>query len=168
MLCTEAFEEGLNPENACQLFARADRFQLADLRRMALEEIWINAEDALKECPSIRPDLLEEILAPGLICISDADLRVFLKSWCGGRKRKAGEEATFPWPSPLQPIVDRHLHRMTDVAARMLAAFAVEEEAELPQELSCYSVDVFNDMYSSPPLPFLGYCLNAFFGSEVR
>ena len=36
--------QGLNPGNACQLFAFAARYQLADLLRMVLEEIWINPE----------------------------------------------------------------------------------------------------------------------------
>ena len=36
--------QGLNPGNACQLFAFAARYQLADLLRMVLEEIWINPD----------------------------------------------------------------------------------------------------------------------------
>ena len=97
-LCTQAFQKGLNPENACRLFAATARFRLADLRRMALEEIWVNAADVLRECPNVSHELLEEILAPGLICMSHSDLRVVLQGWRRScRKRKAGDEAT---PSP--------------------------------------------------------------------
>ena len=118
-LCTQAFQKGLNPDNACQLFAAAARFRLEDLRRMALEEIWVKAEDVLKECPSISPELFEEILAPGLICMSHPDLRVVLQGWSSGRKRKAGEETILS--SPLQPVIERHLERLNSPFGRIWA-----------------------------------------------
>lgn len=119
-LCTEALQEGLSPANACQLFAAAARFQLADLRRMALEKIWIHSAEALKECPSISPELLEEILQPCLICMTNAELQVLLQGW-SCKKRKAGEEGTLP--SPLQPIIDRHIGRMKDELARFTSEY---------------------------------------------
>ncbi|CAE7225566.1 ybaR, partial [Symbiodinium necroappetens] len=164
-LCTEAFRKGLKTENACQLFASAARFQLADLRGMALEEIWINPEDALRECPSISLELLEEILTPGLICMSNGVLRVILQGWSAGKKRKAGEEATLPLPS--QPVIQRHFDRMKDEAARLERAYG----AESPED-SCwasYSEDMFNSLWlereeHNPESPFLGYYVNVVFG----
>mmetsp|Transcript_60503 Transcript_60503/g.141715 ORF Transcript_60503/g.141715 Transcript_60503/m.141715 type:complete len:129 (+) Transcript_60503:3-389(+) len=82
---------------------------------MALEKIWIRPAEALKECPSISPELLEEILRPCLICMPNSELQAILRGW-SCKKRKAGEEATLP--SPLQPTIERHMGRMEDELAR--------------------------------------------------
>ena len=163
-LCTEAFADGLNPQNALQLFASAARFQLADWRRLALEEIWINAEDVLKECPNISPVLLEEILAPGLICMSHFDLMVVLQGWSSGRKRKAGEEEALPWP--LQPVIERHLERLNDESARCSARYGPDRPP-----VALYDTDVFSSLFKDylemrPSAPILGYYLQVIFGPK--
>ncbi|CAE7335122.1 bath-40, partial [Symbiodinium sp. CCMP2456] len=164
----QAFQKGLNPDNACQLFAAAARFRLEDLRRMALEEIWVKAEDVLKECPSISPELFEEILAPGLICMSHPDLRVVLQGWSSGRKRKAGEETILS--SPLQPVIERHLERLNDEGERHLAAFGPHAPRTAPESAHCR--DIFKNLFRSfqeqndGTMCFLGYFLMVVFGPK--
>ncbi|CAE7902250.1 unnamed protein product, partial [Symbiodinium microadriaticum] len=106
-------------ETLVELCSLADK----DWRRLALEEIWINAEDVLKECPNISPVLLEEILAPGLICM----------------KRKAGEEEALPWP--LQPVIERHLERLSDERKSK-----IEAKTLLPLNRYEHTTTLFQDL----------------------
>lgn len=168
-LCTQAFEKGLNARNASQVFVSAARFQLPDLRRMALETIWIMADDALESCPCASPELLEEILEPGLICTSNAELELLLNSWGNRKKRKAGEEDTVL--GALEPVIERHLLRMKEESARMSAAYGRSLAAfgTLPVCAASYSEDIFSwlreacESWASRP-PFLGFFLNVVLG----
>ncbi|CAE7449702.1 bath-40 [Symbiodinium sp. CCMP2456] len=164
-LCTEAFYVGLNPQNALRLFAAAARFRLADWRRQALEEIWIFAEDVLTECPNISPELLEEILAPGLICMSRPDFRAVLQAWSSGRKRKAGSDEALPWS--LQPVIERHLERLNDESARILSRYGPDYGSDmgfLDQNVFKSLFRSYKDMQGSAP--FFGYYLQVAFGPK--
>ncbi|CAE7689796.1 bath-42 [Symbiodinium sp. CCMP2456] len=71
VLCTEVLQEQLTqrPDMACELFACADRFQVANLRLEALEQIWIHASKALPRTrPNLSPKLLDEVLNLDLLC----------------------------------------------------------------------------------------------------
>jgi len=170
-LCTEALREGLSPANACQLFAAAARFQLADLRRMALEKIWIRPAEALKECPSISPELLEEILRPCLICMPNSELQAILQGW-SCKKRKAGEEATLP--SPLQPTIERHMGRMEDELARFRSEYGPAWEWSQEDLGAVHEDDLFKALWNDctkvaqteggHPPQFLGSFMNVIFG----
>ena len=105
-LCTEAAPGGPQPGKCLPALCRCCPLPAAE---MALEEIWINAAEALTECPSISPELLEEILRPCLICMTNSELQILLQGW-SCKERKAGAEETLP--SPLQPIIDKHMARM--------------------------------------------------------
>eukprot|EP00439_Symbiodinium_sp_Y106_P024335 s1184_g2.t5 len=165
----QAFQKGLQAEDACQLFASAARYQLADLRKTALEKIWIEAGNALKQCPNISPEVLKEILQPGLICMCNADLRVVLQGWTTRRKRKAGEEATLPWS--LQPVIDRHFDRMKDEAVRLAAEEGEDGDTPEDQLMARYSDDIFNSLWveresENAASPFLGYYVTVVFGRK--
>ena len=58
----------------------------------------MKAKEALKSAGlSPSPGLLQEILEPGLLCISNSELEVIMKGWSScdsGRKRKVGEDMT--------------------------------------------------------------------------
>ena len=101
-LCVRIVRKALNkPELACEVFASANQFQLDGLRMDALEQIRTQPAEALKKRPALRPELLEEILDSGLLCMSDDDLKRTLQSW--GSK---GNDS-------LQPIIDARIQRAT-------------------------------------------------------
>ena len=101
-LCVRIVRKALNkPELACEVFASANQFQLDGLRMDALEQILTQPAEALKKRPALRPELLEEILDSGLLCMSDDDLKRTLQSW--------GKKGT----DSLQPIIDARIQRAT-------------------------------------------------------
>ena len=63
--CLHIVRETITPDMACEVLASADRFHV-------------------DECPSLRPELLKEILGSGQLCISAEGLRKTIRSW--GRK----------------------------------------------------------------------------------
>ncbi|CAE7257567.1 bath-40 [Symbiodinium sp. CCMP2592] len=73
----------LKPELACDFFASADRFHMEDLRATARDLIFMNPAEALKERLALRPELLEEILGSGLLCIEAEDMKTILQGWGG-------------------------------------------------------------------------------------
>ncbi|CAE7150636.1 unnamed protein product [Symbiodinium necroappetens] len=104
-LCFRAVQNKLQPEVACELFACADRFQVADLRRQALEQILIYPKEALKTRPVLNPRLLNEVLDSPLLCIEDADLMSILQGW-GKRKASATEN------DAVQPLIDSRVSNL--------------------------------------------------------
>ncbi|CAE7269090.1 bath-40 [Symbiodinium sp. CCMP2456] len=82
--CLQIVRDALKPDIACEVLASADRLHVDDLRAAAFDLILMKPEAALKERPSLRPELLEEILGSGLLCVSAEVLRKTLRSW--GRK----------------------------------------------------------------------------------
>ena len=104
-LCFRAVQNKLRPEVACELFACADRFQVADLRRQALEQILIHPKEALKTRPVLNPRLLNEVLDSPLLCIEDADLMGILQGW-GKRKASALENDS------IQPLIDSRVSNL--------------------------------------------------------
>ncbi|CAE7357468.1 bath-42 [Symbiodinium sp. CCMP2592] len=80
-LCVRCISQELRPELACEVFAAADRFRMEDLRAEARDLIFTSPAAALNKRPAIRPELLEEILTSGLLCIPEDDLREILRSW---------------------------------------------------------------------------------------
>ena len=52
------------------------------MRTEALDVVFTNPEEALKEPPALRRDLLEEILGSGLLCTKTDVLKEILRSWC--------------------------------------------------------------------------------------
>ena len=104
-LCFRAVQNKLQPEVACELFACADRFQVADLRRQALEQILIYPKEALKTRPVLNPRLLNEVLDSPLLCIEDADLMSILQGW-GKRQASAMEN------DAVQPIIDSRVSNL--------------------------------------------------------
>ena len=91
-LCMRLVREAFMPVIACEVFAAADRFHMEDLRLEALELILTQPAEALQKRPALRPELLEEILESGLLCMSGESLEKTLQSW--GDKE-----------DPLQPII---------------------------------------------------------------
>ncbi|CAE7252672.1 ybaR [Symbiodinium natans] len=71
-------------------------------------------------------------------------------------------------PSPLQPVIERHLDRTKDAAARMLDAYSVQRPDD--ECCACYSEDLFKSLWErcseSPAEPFLGYYVNVVFGRQ--
>ncbi|CAE7204827.1 bath-42 [Symbiodinium sp. CCMP2592] len=61
-LCFVRQELKSRPAVACEVFASADRFLLADSRTEALDRIFMNPGEALRKRPALDPELLEEIL----------------------------------------------------------------------------------------------------------
>ena len=81
-LCMQEISgQKLTPEMACEVFASADRFRMPDLRTEALEKILVHPGSALKIRPQLRPELLEEILDSGLLCMGDADQTQLFRGW---------------------------------------------------------------------------------------
>ncbi|CAE7689820.1 bath-42, partial [Symbiodinium sp. CCMP2456] len=80
-LCLRLVRKALTPEVACEVFAIADCFHVAQMRAEALDCIFTNPEEALKERPALRMELLEEILGSGLLCISGDVLKEMLRRW---------------------------------------------------------------------------------------
>ena len=81
-LCLRLVRKALTPDVACEVFALADRFHVAQMRTEALDVVFTNPEEALKEPPALRRDLLEEILGSGLLCTKTDVLKEILRSWC--------------------------------------------------------------------------------------
>ena len=100
-LCIRIVRKALKPDVACEVFAAANHFQLDGLRMDALEHILTQPAEALKERPTLRPELLEEILDSGLLCMSEDDLKETLQSW--GSKDS----------DSLQPIIEARIQRAT-------------------------------------------------------
>ncbi|CAE6947855.1 mel-26 [Symbiodinium sp. CCMP2592] len=160
-LCMQAFQKGLGPENACQVLASAVHFQLPDLRRQALEMIWINAKVALTSCPSISPGLLEEILQPGLLCISNSELEVMMNDWCSRdswKKRQADEEMAL-----LETVIQRQRTRIEREREDLVTYHGQPFESD-----TIYSADIFRSLWTvSPPgAPFLGLQIDVVLGHE--
>lgn len=118
VLCTEVLQEQLTqrPDMACELFACADRFQVANLRLEALEQIWIHASKALPRTrPNLSPKLLDEVLNLDLLCAETEEIREILTSWEGSKKRKAtvikeedaGDEADL-----FETTANKHIERL--------------------------------------------------------
>ncbi|CAE7294189.1 bath-42 [Symbiodinium necroappetens] len=80
-LCLRLVRAALKPELACEVFAIADRFHVAEMRAEALDVIFTHPKEALGERPEIRPELLEEILGSSLLCIAGDELKELLQSW---------------------------------------------------------------------------------------
>ena len=80
-LCLRLVRAALKPELACEVFAIADRFQVAEMRAEALDVIFTHPKEALGERPELRPELLEEILGSNLLCIAEDELKEILQSW---------------------------------------------------------------------------------------
>ena len=141
-LCMQAFQKGMGPENACQVLASAAaHFRLPDLRRQVLEMIWINAEEALTSCPSISPGLLEEILQPGLLCISNSELEVMRNDWCSRdswKKRQADEEMVL-----LEAVIQRQRTRSEREREDLIAYHGQPFESD-----TIYSVDIFRSLWT--------------------
>ncbi|CAE7586090.1 bath-40, partial [Symbiodinium pilosum] len=117
VLCTEVLQEQLTkkPEMACELFACADRFQVANLRLEALEQIWIHAREALRSRPNLSPKLLDEVLNLDLLCAETEELREMLGSWAKSKKRKASavkEEEMDDDADLFQATTDKHIARL--------------------------------------------------------
>ncbi|CAE7022553.1 mel-26 [Symbiodinium natans] len=89
--CMEAVRENLTPEQACEVFASADKFRVAALRVEALEMICAEPEKALRRRPSVRPEMLETILSLCSLCTQKSTFRSLLRGW-----DKAGEELPMP------------------------------------------------------------------------
>ena len=103
MVCLHDIRRALTfePALACEVFASADRFHMADLRAEALDLIFTKAAKALKERPLLRPELLEEILDSGLLCMSEDDVIKTLQSW-GAKEGDC-----------LQPIIEARIQLAT-------------------------------------------------------
>ena len=80
-LCMRLVREAFKPVIACEVFAAADRFQMEDLRSEARDLILSQPEKALQSRPPLPPELLEEILESGLLCMSEDALMKTLQSW---------------------------------------------------------------------------------------
>ena len=80
-LCLHLVRTALKPKLACEVFAIADRFHVAEMRAEALDVIFTHPKEALGERPEIRPELLEEILGSSLLCIAGDELKDILQSW---------------------------------------------------------------------------------------
>ncbi|CAE7821349.1 bath-40 [Symbiodinium sp. CCMP2592] len=100
-LCLRIVRKALKPEVACEIFDSANKFQFRSLRMGALDLIFTQPAEALKERPALRPELLEEILDSGLLCMSEDDLKKTLQSW----GEKEGD--------CLQPIIDARIQCAT-------------------------------------------------------
>ena len=99
--CLHLVRQAMKPEAACDVLASADRFHLDDLRAEALDLIFTQPAEALKERPALRPELLEEILDSVLLCMSEDDLKKTLQSW----GEKEGD--------CLEPIIKAKIQRAT-------------------------------------------------------
>ena len=100
-LCMRLVREALKPEVACEVFASAYRFHMDDLRCEALDLVFTKPAEALKERPALRPELLEEILSSGLLCIAEDALKRTLQGW--GSKDS----------DRLQPIIEARIQLAT-------------------------------------------------------
>ena len=96
-LCLQLVRQVLKPKLACKVFATADLFHVASMRTEALDLIFTNPEEALKERPALRPELLEEILISGLLCTSEDAMRQILQGW--GEKDSACFEPILSIPT---------------------------------------------------------------------
>lgn len=134
-LCKDAFESNFKPEVACEVFQFADHHHLADLRLRAFETILIHPQESLKVRPSIRTELLKEILSSPFLCIDAQELPGLVRSW----KRKADDS--------LEPILDSAL------------AEAVKKR---PAQYAACVLRALGEMYDSTvkESPFLGYWVN--------
>ncbi|CAE7598512.1 bath-42 [Symbiodinium natans] len=120
VLCTEVLQEQLTkqPELACELFACADRFQVANLRLEALEQIWIHAREALRTRPNLSLRLLDEVLNLDLLCADTEEIRELLISWGNSKKRKAStikeeEEEVEDETDLFQASLNKHIARLS-------------------------------------------------------
>ncbi|CAE7773060.1 bath-40 [Symbiodinium microadriaticum] len=80
-LCLHLVRKALTPEVACEVFALADGFHVPQMRAEALDLVFANPEEALKERPALQAELLEEILGSGLLCIAEDALKEILRGW---------------------------------------------------------------------------------------
>lgn len=80
-LCLHLARTALKPELACEVFAIADRFHVAEMRADALDLVFTHPKEALAERPELRPELLEEILGSSLLCIAGDELKEIIQSW---------------------------------------------------------------------------------------
>ena len=80
-LCMRLVREAFQPVIACEVFAAADRLCMEDLRSEARDLILTQPEKALQKRPPLLPELLEEILESGLLCMSEDALMKTLQSW---------------------------------------------------------------------------------------
>ncbi|CAE7471196.1 mel-26 [Symbiodinium sp. CCMP2592] len=80
-LCFRLVRKTLKPEEACKVFALADRLHAVEMRREALDLIFTKPKEALTKRPNLRAELLEEILGSGLLCIQNHALRKILRRW---------------------------------------------------------------------------------------
>ena len=78
--CLHLVRQAMKPEAACEVLASADRFHLDDLRAEALDLIFTQPAEALKQRPALRPELVEEILDSVLLCMSEDDLKKTLQT----------------------------------------------------------------------------------------
>ena len=93
--------------------------------------------------------------------MTHSELRVVLQGWSSGRKRKAGEDETLPWP--LQPVIERHLERLDDESARCVATYG-------RTAVAVYEPDIFKGLFENyeedQGQPFFGYYLQVLFGPK--
>ena len=99
--CLHLVRQTMKPGAACVVLASADRFHMDDLRAEALDLIFTQPAEALKERPALRPELLEEILDSVLLCMSEDDLKKTLQTW----GEKEGD--------CLEPIIKAKIQRAT-------------------------------------------------------
>ena len=80
-LCKEIIQHEITPQNAWTVFQSADEFHLQDERRVSKNLLLVKVKEALAQRPSVKDELLEEVLSSGLLCISDSDLFSLLAKW---------------------------------------------------------------------------------------
>ena len=80
-LCKEIIQHEITPQNAWTVFQSADEFHLQDERLVSKNLLLVKTKEALAQRPSVKDELLEEVLSSGLLCISDSDLFSLLAKW---------------------------------------------------------------------------------------